>query len=208
MQTIETRFWLKVGKNGPVPEHRPDLGQCWLWTDYCEESGYGRFYTGGKRRTGAHRFSYELAHGSIPDGLHIDHLCRTPRCVRPSHLEAVTPGENTRRGDLPKLLRARSEARTRCKDGHLLTPDNVSDTTTGERKCKTCARLRARAKSPITGRARCGPLRRIQLLEGLIAHLECGHVIKRTNWVKSARARCSACDVPDGHYVPAERTAS
>jgi hypothetical protein len=45
----------------------------------------------------AHRVSYEAAYGPIPAGLHIDHLCRVRKCVRPEHLEAVTQGENNLR---------------------------------------------------------------------------------------------------------------
>lgn len=45
----------------------------------------------------AHRVSYELFVGPIPEGYDVDHLCGQPLCVRPSHLEAVTPSENRRR---------------------------------------------------------------------------------------------------------------
>lgn len=90
------RFWAKVDKDGPVPEYRSDLGPCWLWTGAPNEWGYGSIRWGGPMRA-AHRVAYELEHGAVPPALDIDHLCRVPACVRPSHLESVTPAENQRR---------------------------------------------------------------------------------------------------------------
>lgn len=84
-----SRFWDKVDKDGH--------DGCWLWTDATSWNGYGRFYT-GSRVMSAHRLSYELAVGPIPDGLQIDHLCRVRACVNPAHLEPVTLAENIRRG--------------------------------------------------------------------------------------------------------------
>lgn len=52
---------------------------------------------GGPEWIGAHRHSYQSLVGSIPDGLHLDHLCRVPACVNPEHLEPVTLAENNRR---------------------------------------------------------------------------------------------------------------
>ena len=45
----------------------------------------------------AHRWSYMLFSGEIPDGLVIDHLCRKKACVRPDHLEPVTQKVNSQR---------------------------------------------------------------------------------------------------------------
>jgi hypothetical protein len=59
--------------------------------------------TVGGRTNRAHRLMYEQEVGPIPAGMVIDHLCRNHRCIRPSHLEPVTRGENTRRGILSKL---------------------------------------------------------------------------------------------------------
>lgn len=92
-------FWRKVNKDGPVPEYRPDLGPCWIWTGATDDAGYGRSTTGSKGRTGlAHRIAFELLIGPIPEHLpHIDHLCRVTSCVNPAHLEPVTQAENNRR---------------------------------------------------------------------------------------------------------------
>jgi hypothetical protein len=82
------RFWKLVDKSG----------ECWTWTGALNRGGYGNFALGiieGKRRYDrAHRMSYKLTHGEIPDGMYIDHMCHTKACVRPDHLRAVTNKEN------------------------------------------------------------------------------------------------------------------
>lgn len=88
---LTERFWSKVQKSDG----------CWAWTAATNEKGYGMFWN-GERAVRAHRFAFEAQHGEIPDGLQIDHLCRNPACCNPNHLEAVTPQENTRRGDAGK----------------------------------------------------------------------------------------------------------
>ena len=70
---------------------------CWLWRGKCLASGYGYLSVEGQT-TFAHRVSYEYHVGPIPEGLHIDHLCRVRNCVNPEHLEPVTHKENHRRG--------------------------------------------------------------------------------------------------------------
>jgi hypothetical protein len=102
---------------------------------YChKKGGYGTY----KRRY-AHRVVYEAAKGPIPEGLHLDHLCRTPPCVNPDHLEAVTPYENIARG----TARGASAMRTGlCVRGHARTPENVH-----KGMCKQCNAMRARKKS-------------------------------------------------------------
>lgn len=147
-----TRFWPQVNKNGPVPEYRPDLGPCWTWTGNLSK-GYGVFYVG--RRPGrhdksmhAHRWAYEDAHGPVPDGLELDHLCRVPACVKaiangqgPAHLEAVTHRVNMLRGE---TVAAANAAKTHCPQGHPYEGDNVSVETSGSRRCLTCKREQMR----------------------------------------------------------------
>lgn len=94
----ETRFWPFVNQNGPVPMNRPELGPCWIWTGNTMKDGYTHFKVSGKT-VKAHRFSYELLIGAIPDNLALDHLCRIRNCVNPSHLEPVTQQVNILRGD-------------------------------------------------------------------------------------------------------------
>lgn len=96
------RFDLKTDRQGPIPTYAPHLGECWIWRSVIHPKwGYGRFSFGGKY-VQAHRWSYQHFVGPIPKGLHIDHLCRVRACVRPDHLEPVTPAENNRRAALVK----------------------------------------------------------------------------------------------------------
>jgi hypothetical protein len=134
----EARFWAAVNKNGPAPTRRPELGLCWLWrlSVNKKRGGYGQFRL-GRRTLRAHIVAYELAGKSIPDGFDLDHLCRTPRCVNPAHLEPVTRGENTRRGMAPSAISAREN---RCGKRHELTPENTitRPSRPGKRECREC----------------------------------------------------------------------
>ncbi|WP_176337555.1 HNH endonuclease signature motif containing protein [Kocuria salina] len=91
--TREERFWAKVDKAGPVPQRCPDLGRCWLWTGAKGGNGYGYFRADG-RPVGAHRFSYSLQHGPIPDRVEVDHVCHVLMCVNPSHLRPASRKQN------------------------------------------------------------------------------------------------------------------
>lgn len=117
---------------------KKDAGGCWLWGGFTEPKGYGRFQVGGAARL-AHRISYELHVGPIPDGLVLDHLCRVRNCVNPEHLEPVTSRENTLRGETPA---AANVTKTHCLRGHEFTAENTRATLKGGRSCRACERWR------------------------------------------------------------------
>jgi hypothetical protein len=91
------KFWSRVDKNGPVPSHRPELGQCWVWTTCGGKrvKYYGLFPVAWRKSpVPAHRFSLRLANGEWPNVA--CHHCDNPPCVRPSHLVDRDYAWNTR----------------------------------------------------------------------------------------------------------------
>ena len=119
----------------------PNTG-CWLWTGYLSEGGYGRFSPKWKMTPlYAHRVSFEIYKGPIPDGLVLDHLCRVRCCVNPDHLEIVTHHENILRGDAGINHRIK----THCKYGHLFSDENTHHKN-NRRVCRECDRRRGREK--------------------------------------------------------------
>ena len=127
---LADRFWEKVAVQGP--------DDCWLWLGYKDHNGYGQISVAG-RGVGAHRVSFELNKHALPPGLVPDHLCRRPSCVNPDHLEAVTMGENTRRGVLHLVRAAKARQQTHCKRGHPLFGSNLRMGDHG-RYCIICQR--------------------------------------------------------------------
>lgn len=116
---------------------------CWAWMGSLNKSGYGSITIGGWTRN-AHRVSYELACGPVPDGLDLDHLCRVRCCINPDHLEPVTRRENLRRGRGNRNLAAVAVAKTHCPYGHPYEGPNLYTDARGRRTCVTCQRQRVR----------------------------------------------------------------
>lgn len=123
------RFWSKT-----TPE--PNSG-CWLWTASLGSTGYGQISIDGRHRK-AHRVSWELHNGEIPDGMCVLHRCDVPSCVNPEHLWL---------GDQPANLKdmwakgrgvAPFAGMTHCKRGHEFTHENTYTNRQGKRICREC----------------------------------------------------------------------
>lgn len=92
------RFWAKV-EMGPF---------CWEWRGSLNTGGYGNL-TAASRAKLAHRASWEMHFGPIPDGLCVMHRCDNRRCVNPAHLVLGTYLDNNRDGFAKGRMRPRGK---------------------------------------------------------------------------------------------------
>lgn len=109
---LNARFWNKI-------EKMKNDG-CWLWIGNKTRGGYGSF-TLNRKRLLAHRFSYSLACGNIPEGLCVCHTCDVRLCVNPSHLFLGTIADN-----IHDMVSKGRNARGESVAGSRLTPELVS----------------------------------------------------------------------------------
>lgn len=97
---VVERFWAKVEMSDG----------CWGWTAYKDSCGYGRMGVGNRSLMRAHRLSWEIHFGPIPDGMIVRHSCDNPSCTNPRHLLLGTHQDNAndrverRRGAVGKAI--------------------------------------------------------------------------------------------------------
>lgn len=132
---LPPRFWSKC-----VPE--PNSG-CWLWcVDTYHKLGYAKFSVNNKMMY-AHRVALSASGVTIGARQVVDHLCRTPCCVNPLHLEAVSLGENQRRGDQGRIRGSvghPSRRKSSCPHGHAYELHGALNRA-GARFCRECRRV-------------------------------------------------------------------
>lgn len=114
------------------------LTGCWIWSGAVQHA-YGKFRIGLKE-VRAHRASWEIHKGPIPDGMSVLHQCDTPLCVNPDHLFIGTQQENMNdrktKGRVGKIG-AHNKEKTHCPSGHELQGENLY-IHRGGRYCRAC----------------------------------------------------------------------
>jgi hypothetical protein len=123
----DVNFWVRVQL----------VNGCWLWIGSQKPTGYGLARVDGRTRR-VHQVLYQIMIGEIPEGLELDHTCRNPSCINPTHLEPVTHQVNMSRGRLA--------SQTHCVNGHEYTPENtyIRPKTVASRDCRICRADRVR----------------------------------------------------------------
>lgn len=115
-----------------IPE---PMSGCWLWTASTFPFGYGKLKH-KRKDVSAHRTSWLLYKGDIPEGMFVCHKCDIPACVNPDHLFLGTSLDNMR--DCAAKGRKFNQRKTHCKHGHSLSGDNLK-IVNGGRRCVACA---------------------------------------------------------------------
>lgn len=130
----------RIGPDRYIVEDRGYDTPCWIWQGSKDAQGYGRLYCRsrpGSNSFRAHRLSYEVHVGAIPEGLELHHDCCQQSCLNPEHLRPLSRAEHARFHPLA--------LRTHCINGHEYTPANTYTSPAGQRDCRECIRQRVRA---------------------------------------------------------------
>jgi hypothetical protein len=95
--------------------------ECWPWIGYKDKDGYGTFNPKSKILIKAHRFSWALSYGKIPDGMGVLHKCDNPSCCNPRHMFLGTPTDN----DLDRDQKGRQARGERSGNSKLKESDII-----------------------------------------------------------------------------------
>lgn len=133
---LAERLWEQVDKSG----------DCWVWMGNRGRWGYGRLCSEPGKRVLAHRVSWELLHGPIPEGMYVCHTCDNTPCVRPSHLFLGTQHDNMRDAARKGRIRNQNIGKTQCLRGHELAGANLR-LYGGKRFCVACGEIRTRRRT-------------------------------------------------------------